>query len=64
MTLLIARDSVLESVSEPLLLVQISVNNNCLLAKAMAATRWFNSSDWYKKFNVEFKGEEGMFMRA
>ena len=27
-----------------MLLVQISVNNNCLLAKAMAATRWFNSS--------------------
>ena len=30
----------------------------------MAATRWFHSSDWYKKCNVKFKGEEGMFMCA
>jgi hypothetical protein len=37
----------------------ISVSRFNLLDDAMSATRNLSSSDWYKKFSIDFQGEEG-----
>jgi hypothetical protein len=38
----------------------ISVSRFNLLDDAMSATRNLSSSDWYKKFSIDFQGEEGL----
>lgn len=51
----ISRHNILEEVPvAPLSLYKLLFSH-----QAMQATRHFSSSDWYKKFYIEFQGEEG-----
>ena len=65
--LTIDRSCLLNSVSffaYPWRQVELMLKACCHDNQALQATRFFTVSDWYKKFNVEFKGEEGTLVSS